>query len=229
MPPGIVGTSSYSAFRRGSWDASSTSETYTPETLRDRRSVWIESETTQTGIDWAPAGSAQLTRGSRSKAGPANPTNSGLFRRVRDLLETTHCMQTAHEEHQFQRDNFRDALASCDRIPKLDVGIACGAMGRPLMQAPAISDRRFGQSAPSIPSWRLKAVDRQHSFCLGTNQDSSSCAGRPCPWRAPIEEISHLFGSVVIPLLAPRAEPPRRASLRLARVRTQARLISDMA
>jgi hypothetical protein len=26
------------------------------------------------------------------------------------LLETTHCMQTAHEEHQFQRDNFRDAL-----------------------------------------------------------------------------------------------------------------------
>ena len=48
-----------------------------------------------------PAGSAQLTRGSRSRAGPANPTNSGLFRRVRDLLETTHCMQTAHEEHQF--------------------------------------------------------------------------------------------------------------------------------
>ena len=43
---------------------------------------------------------------------------------------------------------------------------------------------------------------------LGTNQDSSSCAGRPCPWRAPIEEISHLFGGVVIPLLAPRADLP---------------------
>ena len=54
------------------------------------------------------AGSALLTRGSFE--GGANPTNSGLFRRVRDLLETTHCMQTAARRTSVQRDNFRDAL-----------------------------------------------------------------------------------------------------------------------
>ena len=52
---------SHSAFRRNFWDAGSTSETYGPETLLDRRSLGIESETTQTGIDCGtPRGSAQL-------------------------------------------------------------------------------------------------------------------------------------------------------------------------
>ena len=44
------------------------------------------------------------------RVGRANPTNSGLFRRVRDLLETTHCMQTAARRTSVQRDNFGDAL-----------------------------------------------------------------------------------------------------------------------
>src|SRR5271168_924120 len=48
----------------------STSETYDPGPLPDRRSVGIESETTQTGIDWGhPEGSALLTRGSRLRVG----------------------------------------------------------------------------------------------------------------------------------------------------------------
>ena len=102
---------SSSVFRRDSWDAGSTSETYGPGTLPDRSSLGIESETTQSGIGLRhPAGSALLTRGSRLRVGRANPTNSGLFRRVRDLLETTHCMQTAARRTSVQPDNFRDAL-----------------------------------------------------------------------------------------------------------------------
>jgi hypothetical protein len=55
------------------WDAGSTSETYGPETLPDRRSVGIESETTQTGVDWAPRDSALVGRGSRSRVGRIRP------------------------------------------------------------------------------------------------------------------------------------------------------------
>jgi hypothetical protein len=77
------GTSFLFCFRRDSWDAASTSETYGPGTLPDRSSLGIESETTQTDIGLRrPAGSALLTRGSRLRVGRANPTNSGLFHRM---------------------------------------------------------------------------------------------------------------------------------------------------
>ena len=76
-----------------------------------------------------PTGSAALTRGSRSRAGRANPTNSGLFRRVRDLRETTHCTQNAARRTSVQRDNFRDALlplATATRIYRSRGGRRCG-------------------------------------------------------------------------------------------------------
>jgi hypothetical protein len=90
---------SHSAFRRDTWDACSTSETYGPGTLPDRGSLGIESETTQTGIDWAPRECALLTRGSFE--GGANPTNSGLFRRVRACWKRRIACKLPHEEHQF--------------------------------------------------------------------------------------------------------------------------------
>ena len=73
-----------------------------------------------------PTGSAALTRGSRSRAGRANPTNSGLFRRVRDLRETTHCTQNAARRTSVQRDNFRDALLHWRR-PHASIDHAAGA------------------------------------------------------------------------------------------------------
>ena len=57
--------------------------------------------------------------------GWANPTNSGLFRRARDLRETTHCMQNAARRTSVQRDNFRDALltlATATRIYRYAAG-----------------------------------------------------------------------------------------------------------
>ena len=105
MPPGIVGTSFLFCVSARLLEPGSTSETYGPGTLPDRRSLGIASETTQTGIDCGAPRVAPCLR-----EGGANPTNSGLFRRVRDLLETTHCMQTAARRTSVQRDNFRDAL-----------------------------------------------------------------------------------------------------------------------
>src|SRR5271157_4210907 len=105
MPPGIVGTSFLFCVSARLSGPGSTSEIYGPGTLTDRRSLGIESETTRHRLRH-PAGSALLVRGSSS----ANPTNSSLFRRVRDLLETTHRMQTAARRTSVQRDNFRDAL-----------------------------------------------------------------------------------------------------------------------
>jgi hypothetical protein len=100
MPLGIVGTSfPFCVSARLLGRASSRSETYGPGTLPDRGSLGIESETTQTGIDWAPAGSALLTRGSFE--GGANPTNSGLFSRVRDCRKRRIACKLPHEEHQF--------------------------------------------------------------------------------------------------------------------------------
>ena len=81
------------------WDAGSTSETCDPETLPDRGLLGIESETTQTGRLRRPACNALLT--GSSFEGGANPTNSGLFRGLCELLETTHCMQTAARRNQF--------------------------------------------------------------------------------------------------------------------------------
>ena len=84
-----------------------TCETYGPGTLRDRRSVGIESETTQTGIDWGAPRVAPCLRAARSRVG-----ESDQFRPLpsRDLLETTHCIQSAARGRSVQRDNFRDAL-----------------------------------------------------------------------------------------------------------------------
>jgi hypothetical protein len=58
--------------------AGSTSETYGPETLPDRRSVGIESETTQTGIDWCAPRVTPCLREARSRVGRIRsiPTSS---------------------------------------------------------------------------------------------------------------------------------------------------------
>jgi hypothetical protein len=70
-----------------------------------RTGISVAARLFPTGVSTIPQ---CLIRGSFE--GGANPTNSGLFRRVRDLLEATHCMQTAARRTSVQRDNFRDAL-----------------------------------------------------------------------------------------------------------------------
>ena len=88
-------------FGEDSWDAGSTSETYGPGTLPDRGPVGIESETTQTGRLRHPAGGALLTRGSQIPASSVACATCGK-RHI--------ACKRPHEEHQFRRDNFRDAL-----------------------------------------------------------------------------------------------------------------------
>ena len=99
MPLGIVGTSFPFCVSARLLGRQQHKRSYGPGTLPDRGSLGIESETTQTGIDWAPAGSALLTRGSFE--GGANPTNSGLFRRVRACWKRRIACKLPHEEHQF--------------------------------------------------------------------------------------------------------------------------------
>jgi hypothetical protein len=120
---------SYSAFRRDSGDPAAQAkltvlEHYLTEGARDR--IGNYSDRHRLG---RAAGSALLTRGSFE--GAANPTNSGLFRRVRDLLETTHRMQTAARRTSVQRDNFSDALlplATAARIYRSRGGAAVVGM-----------------------------------------------------------------------------------------------------
>jgi hypothetical protein len=111
MSPGIAGHHSYSAFRRDSWDAASTSETYGPGTLLDRSSLGIESETTQSSIGCGTRLVAPCLREARVR-GWANPTNSGLFRRARlagnDTLDAN-CRTKAS----VQCDNFRQRFSRC--------------------------------------------------------------------------------------------------------------------
>jgi hypothetical protein len=91
------------------WDGGSTSETYGPETLPDRRSVGIESETTQTGIDWCAPRVTPCLREARSRGG-ANPTK---FRPLpsRARLAGNDTLQIAARRTSVQRDNFRDAFS----------------------------------------------------------------------------------------------------------------------
>jgi hypothetical protein len=107
------------------WDAGSTSETYDPETLpgpkvgRDRVGNYSDLHRLV-----RPVCNALLTGGSFE--GGANPTNSDLFRRVRGLLETTHCMQTAARRTSVQRDNSETRFSHWRR-PHASIDHAAGA------------------------------------------------------------------------------------------------------
>ena len=101
MPPGIVGTSFLFCVSARLLGPDSTSEIYGPATLPDRRSVGIESETTQTGIDWgAPRVPPRLREARRSRVG-----ESDQFRPLPSQAATCSKRHIAcklpHEEHQF--------------------------------------------------------------------------------------------------------------------------------
>ena len=49
-----------------------------------------------------------------------------IFCRVRDLVETTHCMQIAARSTSVQRDNFKDAFSHWPR-PHASIDHAAGA------------------------------------------------------------------------------------------------------
>ena len=105
MPPGIVGTSFLFCVSARLLEPGSTSETYGPGTLPDRRSLGIASETTQTGIDWGrPAGSALLY----ARVGPIRPIPASSVACATYRKRHIAC-KLPHEETSVQRDNFRDA------------------------------------------------------------------------------------------------------------------------
>ena len=77
-------------FGENSWDAGSTSETYRPETLPDRRSLGIESETTQTGIDCGTPRVALCLREARGR---------GRGQRIRPIPASSVACATCWKRH----------------------------------------------------------------------------------------------------------------------------------
>ena len=94
-------------FGETSWDAGSTSETYDLGILPDRRSVGIESETTQTGIDWgAPRVPPCLREARRSRVGESDqfrPLPSRARLAGNDTLHANCRTKNISSARQFQR------------------------------------------------------------------------------------------------------------------------------
>src|SRR5271155_955563 len=106
MPPRIIGTSFLFCVSARLLGPGSTSETNSPRTVPDRRSLGIDSETTQTGIDWAPQGSALLTLGSRSRVGESDqfrPLPSRARLSGNDTLHANCRTKNISSARQFQR------------------------------------------------------------------------------------------------------------------------------
>jgi hypothetical protein len=82
------------------WDAGSISETYDRETLPDRRSVGIESETTQTCIDWCAPRVTPCLREARSRVGRIRPMPTSSVACPACWKRHIAC-KLPHEEHQF--------------------------------------------------------------------------------------------------------------------------------
>src|ERR1700722_5804148 len=139
------GTSFLFCFRRDSWDAASTSETYGPGTLPDRSSLGIESETTQTDIGQRrPAGSALLTRGSRLRVGRANPTNSGLFHRMCACWKRHNACKLPHQNGErvvmFQRAGKQCKMGHRNRVDRVD---GTFSSSRPRLNSHDVPPRSF--------------------------------------------------------------------------------------
>jgi hypothetical protein len=107
MPPGIVGTSFLFCVSARLLGPDSTSEIYGPATLPDRRSVGIESETTQTGIDWgAPRVPPRLREARRSRVGESDqfrPLPSPARLAGNDTLHANCRTKNISSARQFQR------------------------------------------------------------------------------------------------------------------------------
>src|ERR1700722_2591690 len=139
MPLGIVGTSFQFCAAATLLGPGSTSETYGPGTLPDRRSLRIESEITQTGIDrGAPRGSALLTRGSQIPASSVACATCGNH--------TLHANSARRAS--VQRGNFRDALLPLGTAARIyrsrgswNVPAAAGSIIRNRMAAFRLSPR----------------------------------------------------------------------------------------
>jgi|SRR5271154_1759960 hypothetical protein len=123
-------------FGETSWDAGSTSETYGLEILPDRRSVGIESETTQTDIDWgAPRVPPCLREARRSRVGESDqfrPLPSRARLAGNDTLHANCRTKNLSSARQFQRraspiGDGRTHLSITRRGPRrLECSYGCG-------------------------------------------------------------------------------------------------------
>ena len=130
------GHPSNSAFRRDSWDAGSTSETYGAGTLPDRRSVGIESETTQTGVDWGAPWAAPWLGEARVRGWGESDQFRPLPSRARlagnDTLDANYRTKNISSARQFQRrassiGDGRTHLSITQRGPRrLECSYGCG-------------------------------------------------------------------------------------------------------
>src|ERR1700735_2416565 len=107
MPPGTVGTSFLFCVSARFLEPAAQAKTYGPATLPDRRSVGIESETTQTGIDWgAPRVPPRLREARRSRVGESDqfrPLPSPARLAGNDTLHANCRTKNISSARQFQR------------------------------------------------------------------------------------------------------------------------------
>src|ERR1700722_18012205 len=140
MPLGRVGTSFQFCAAARLLGPGSTSETYGPGTLPDRRSLRIESEIAQTGIDWgAPRVAPCLREALKFRPLPSRARLAGNH--------TLHANSARRAS--VQRGNFRDALlplATAARIYRSrgswNVPAAAGSIIRNRMAAFQLSPRQ---------------------------------------------------------------------------------------
>ena len=131
-----------------------------------------------------PGGCALLTRGSLE--GRANATNSGLFRRVRDLLETNISWKLPHEGHQFSATISETLLpsATAARIYRSRGGGRGGwnvptAAGSMTTEAALLLFNSFRANVSTI--YRISFVCTQ----VGSKRNSVSNRDRQFRWHRP--------------------------------------------